>query len=94
MDVLGIGAWTSPGAACLVRDGRIVAAAREDRYTRRPEDPDFPRFHITSPVFTARDIANRMAREAEGQPVRDHAWTRNARAARMAAELWGEKTEA
>lgn len=58
------------------------------------EDPDFPRFHITSPVFTTRDIANRMAREAEGQPVRDHAWTRNARAARMAAELWGEKTEA
>jgi predicted NodU family carbamoyl transferase len=43
VDVLGIGAWTSPGAASLVRDGRIVAAAREDRFTRRPEDPDFPR---------------------------------------------------
>jgi predicted NodU family carbamoyl transferase len=43
LDVLGIGAWTVPGAACLVRDGRIVAAAREDRFTRRPEDPDFPR---------------------------------------------------
>lgn len=43
MDVLGIGAWTSPGAACLVRDGRIVAAAREDRFSRRPEDPEFPR---------------------------------------------------
>lgn len=26
-----------------MRDGRIVAAAREDRFTRRPADPDFPR---------------------------------------------------
>lgn len=43
MDVLGIGAWTAPGAACLVRDGRIVAAAREDAFTRRSEDPEFPR---------------------------------------------------
>ena len=43
MDVLGICAFDGPSAACLVRSGRVIAAAREDRFTRQPGDPDFPR---------------------------------------------------
>ena len=33
--VLGISAWYHDAAACLVRDGRIVAAAEEERFSRR-----------------------------------------------------------
>ncbi len=43
MDVLGIGAFHGPAAACLVRDGRVIAAAREEHFTRRAGDPSFPR---------------------------------------------------
>ena len=42
MDVLGISAFRGPSAACLVRDGRVIAAAREDRFTRRRGDRSFP----------------------------------------------------
>ena len=42
MDVLGISAFEGPSAACLVRDGRVLAAAREDRFTRLLHDSGFP----------------------------------------------------
>jgi predicted NodU family carbamoyl transferase len=42
MDVLGVSAFRGPSAACLLRDGRVVAAAREDRFTRRPGEQEFP----------------------------------------------------
>jgi len=42
VDILGVSAFRGPGAACLLRDGRIVAAAREDRFTRRAGDEEFP----------------------------------------------------
>jgi carbamoyltransferase len=34
MDVLGINAVYHDSAACLVRDGRIIAAAEEERFNR------------------------------------------------------------
>src|SRR5438128_3909386 len=40
--ILGISAYYHDSAACLVRDGIIVAAAQEERFTRRKHDPDFP----------------------------------------------------
>ncbi|HEX4262869.1 MAG TPA: carbamoyltransferase [Verrucomicrobiae bacterium] len=40
--VLGISAFYHDSAAALVVDGRIVAAAQEERFTRRKHDPDFP----------------------------------------------------
>lgn len=40
--ILGISAYYHDSAACLVEDGRIVAAAQEERFTRRKHDPSFP----------------------------------------------------
>lgn len=40
--VLGISAFYHDSAACLLRDGEIVAAASEDRFTRKKGDSDFP----------------------------------------------------
>jgi carbamoyltransferase len=42
MHVLGISAYYHDSAACLVRDGEIVAAAQEERFTRRKHDAGFP----------------------------------------------------
>jgi carbamoyltransferase len=41
--ILGISAFYHDSAAALVIDGDIVAAAQEERFTRRKHDPDFPR---------------------------------------------------
>ena len=42
MNILGISAYYHDSAACLVRDGRIVAAAQEERFTRKKHDHRFP----------------------------------------------------
>ncbi len=44
--ILGISAFYHDAAAALLCDGRIVAAAQEERFTRRKNDPDFPRHAI------------------------------------------------
>jgi carbamoyltransferase len=44
--ILGISAFYHDSAACLLRDGKIVAAAQEERFTRRKHDQDFPRHAI------------------------------------------------
>ena len=43
MYILGISAFYHDSAACLLRDGNIVAAVQEERFTRRKHDPAFPR---------------------------------------------------
>jgi carbamoyltransferase len=40
--VLGISAYYHDSAACLVEDGRIVAAAQEERFTRKKHDASYP----------------------------------------------------
>jgi len=40
--ILGISAFYHDSAACLVVDGEIVAAAQEERFTRKKHDPRFP----------------------------------------------------
>ena len=40
--VLGISAFYHDSAACLLRDGEIVAAAQEERFTRKKGDAAFP----------------------------------------------------
>jgi len=40
--VLGISAFYHDSAACLLRDGEIVAAAQEERFTRKKGDASFP----------------------------------------------------
>jgi carbamoyltransferase len=42
MQILGISAFYHDSAACLVRDGEIVAAAQEERFTRKKHDSGFP----------------------------------------------------
>ena len=43
MNVLGISAYERDAAAALVVDGRCLAAAQEERFSRKRGDPDFPR---------------------------------------------------
>ncbi len=42
MIVLGLSAFYHDSAAALIRDGEIVAAAQEERFTRKKNDADFP----------------------------------------------------
>ena len=42
MNILGISAYYHDSAAALVRDGKIIAAAQEERFSRRKHDPSFP----------------------------------------------------
>jgi len=41
-NILGVSAYYHDSAACLVRDGDIVAAAQEERFTRKKFDARFP----------------------------------------------------
>lgn len=42
MYILGISCFYHDSAACLVGDGDIIAAAQEERFTRKKHDPSFP----------------------------------------------------
>ncbi|HEX8707069.1 MAG TPA: carbamoyltransferase [Pyrinomonadaceae bacterium] len=44
--ILGISAYYHDSAACLVRDGEIVAAAQEERFTRKKHDHNFPKHAV------------------------------------------------
>ena len=46
MHILGISAFYHDSAACLVKDGDIVAAAQEERFTRKKHDHRFPEHAI------------------------------------------------
>jgi carbamoyltransferase len=58
--ILGISAFYHDSAAALVVDGRIIAAAQEERFTRRKHDPAFPtsaiRYCLSQAGLTAGDI--------------------------------------
>ncbi len=40
--ILGISAFYHDSAACILVDGKIVAAAQEERFTRKKHDPNYP----------------------------------------------------
>src|SRR6185369_1629047 len=46
MNILGISAFYHDSAAALVIDGDVVAAAQEERFTRKKHDPSFPRHAV------------------------------------------------
>src|SRR5881296_3874784 len=46
MNILGISAYYHDAAAALVSEGRLIAAAQEERFTRKKHDPSFPRHAI------------------------------------------------
>ncbi|MBL8724005.1 MAG: carbamoyltransferase [Planctomycetes bacterium] len=58
--VLGVSAFYHDSAAALLRDGEIVAAAQEERFTRKKHDPAFPTravaFCLGQAGITARDL--------------------------------------
>ena len=43
MYILGISAYYHDSAAALIKDGKIIAAAQEERFTRKKHDHDFPK---------------------------------------------------
>ena len=46
MNILGISAFYHDSAACLLQEGDIVAAAQEERFTRKKHDAGFPKHAI------------------------------------------------
>ena len=44
--ILGISAFYHDSAACLVKDGELIAAAQEERFTRKKHDHAFPAYAI------------------------------------------------
>lgn len=60
MYILGISAYYHDSAACLVKDGEIVAAAQEERFTRKKHDHRFPsnaiQFCLSFEKITGDDI--------------------------------------
>lgn len=60
MHILGISAFYHDSAACILKDGEIVAAAQEERFTRKKHDHRFPRqsiqFCLQRAGIAARDL--------------------------------------
>ena len=46
MYILGISAFYHDSAACLIKDGEIIAAAQEERFSRKKHDFKFSIFCI------------------------------------------------
>ena len=40
--ILGVSAFYHDSAACILKDGKIIAAAQEERFTRKKHDPSYP----------------------------------------------------
>ena len=74
--ILGISAFYHDSAAAIVKDGEIVAAAQEERFTRKRHDHEFPknaieycvRGVVVSPVPASRTEVAPTSRGA-GSPV-------------------------
>jgi len=60
--VLGISAFFHDSAACLLRDGEIIAAAQEERFTRKKGDASFPtravEYCLSSAKITLADVSH------------------------------------
>ncbi|MCG8377105.1 MAG: hypothetical protein MI702_11545, partial [Chlorobiales bacterium] len=60
MNILGISAYYHDSAACLVQDGRLVAAGQEERWSRKKHDHRFPaqaaRYCLKEAGLKARDL--------------------------------------
>jgi carbamoyltransferase len=60
MNILGISAFYHDSAACLVRDGKIIAAAQQERFSRVKHDYRFPhealRYCLEEGKLTATDL--------------------------------------
>jgi carbamoyltransferase len=61
MYILGISCFYHDSAAALIRDGEIVAAAQEERFTRKKHDPGFPTNAIAYCLAEARISAKDLS---------------------------------
>ena len=61
MYILGISAYYHDSAACLIKDGEILFAAQEERFTRKKHDSSFPsraiRFCLNEAKITSHDVS-------------------------------------
>src|ERR671914_374102 len=59
--ILGISAFYHDSAACLLRDGEIIAAGQEERFTRKKGDADFPinavRYCLSAAGISVKDLS-------------------------------------
>ena len=59
--ILGVSAFYHDSAACLVQDGKIIAAAQEERFTRKKHDLSFPinavNYCLSEAGITLRDLS-------------------------------------
>ena len=60
MYILGISAFYHDSAACILKNGEIVAAAQEERFTRKKHDPGFPHHAIQYCIKEANIAANQI----------------------------------
>ena len=60
MYILGISAFYHDSAACLLKDGEIIAAAQEERFTRKKHDAGFPTYAIQYCLKEAGIAANEI----------------------------------
>ena len=62
MYILGISAFYHDSAACLIGDGKIIAAAQEERFTRKKHDASFPshaiKYCVEEAGITIKDIVH------------------------------------
>ena len=62
MYILGVSAFYHDSAACLLKDGEIIAAAQEERFTRKKHDSGFPHhailYCLKEANVAAKDIDN------------------------------------
>src|SRR5690242_1593686 len=64
MDILGISAFYHDSAAALVRDGEIIAAAQEERFSRKKHDARFPGHAVAYCLAEARTSLSQIDRIA------------------------------
>jgi carbamoyltransferase len=60
MYILGVSAFYHDSAACLLKDGEIIAAAQEERFTRKKHDAGFPHHAIMYCLEEAGIAANQI----------------------------------
>jgi len=72
MKILGISAYYHDSAAALVDDGRIIAAAQEERFSRKKHDPGFPRNAV---AYCLREAGVRLA-EIDSVVFYDKPWVK------------------
>ena len=64
MNILGISCYFHDAAAALLRDGRLVAAVEEERFTRKKHDYEFPAHAID---YCLREGLSRFEPGAQGE---------------------------